>query len=443
MRFRRVEILTLLLVIFATIAMPIVAHAEPVYIESLDITVNTKDEPTKTVVVDKRSVLTEEEIRQIESAGERLEVYNLGLYIEMTDPKISSQKYANQLAKAKYEELLPKENSIIIAFSFYKDENAYYGGYYNVQGDLSKGEIEGIIEGTYHDFKTDGSWIAGSTDQIVDYLVKVEKDLLTTDARKAAEKERDEEFLRIVRIILEALGVCGIIALAIFHNRTVDELEKIIDDKDTNIRREEENSFKLMCERNDVDSKRKELVTWKERAIAADPNIEEKIKTFLAKRKAEKFSIDFGAAATLNEYVEMFKQYSSMTEEEKAYVTLDMDKAKDMLDELAKIEANKATEMIENTCKLSTTSSNYSSYSRTMNYYNGLPDCVRVLIAVSLINSLQNNHTRSHNEYVRHEKNISHSSSYHHSRSSYSHHSSSSGGGFHSGGFGGHVGGGH
>ena len=440
MRFRRVGILTLLLVIFATIAMPIVAHAEPIYIESLDITVNTKDEPTKTVVVDKRGVLTEAEIRQIESAGERLGIYNLGIYIEMTDPNTSTQRYATELAEEKYMEMLPEENSIMIAYSFYEDENAYYGVHYNVQGDLSEGEISGIIRGTYHDFKTDGSWIAGNTDQIVDYLLKVENDLLTTDARKAAEKERNAEILRLARIVLEVLGVCCIIVLAISHKRKVDELEEIIDEKDSRIRKEKDNYSELKYEKDSVDGERKTLETWKERAIAADPDIEKKIKTLLAKRKAEKFSKDFGAAATLKDYVAMFEQYGSMTEEEKSYVTLDMGRAHDMLDDLAKIEAKKATEMIEETCQLSTTSSHYSDYSRTMNYYNGLPDCVRVLLAVSLINSLKNNHNRSHTAYTQHQESMSYSS--HHHSSSYSHHSSF-GGGFHSGSFGGHVGGGH
>ena len=223
-------------------------------------------------------------------------------------------------------------------------------------------KIGDIIEGTYHDFKTDGSWIAGNTDQIVDYLLKVENDLLTTDARKAAEKERNAEFLRIVRIILEAFGVCCIIAFAIFHKRKVDELEELIEYKDSNIRRVKDDYSELMDKKDSIDDERKKLETWKERAIAADPDIEKKIKTLLAKRKAEKFSKDFGAAATLKDYVAMFEQYGSMTEEEKSYVTLDMGRAQDMLDELAKIEAKKATEMIEETCQLSTTSSHYFNY---------------------------------------------------------------------------------
>jgi len=312
--------------------------------------------------------------------------------------------------------------------------------HYNVQGDLSEGEIIAIIKGTYHDFKTDGSWIAGNTDQIVDYLIKVENDLLTTDARKAAEKERNAELMRIARIILEVLGVCCIIALAIFHKKKVDELEEIIDDKDSRIRKARDEYSDLMHEKDSVDGEKETLAVWKKRAIAADPDIEKKIQTLLAKRKAAKFSQDFGTAATLKDYVAMFEQYGSMTEEEKSYVTLDMGRAHDMLDELAKIEAKKATEMIEETCHLSTTSSNYSSYSRTMNYYNGLPQCVRVLLAVSLINSLKNNHNRSHTAYTQHQESMSYNS--HRHSSSYSHHSSF-GGGFHSGSFGGHVGGGH
>lgn len=440
MRFRKLGILTLVLMIFAMIAMPTVAHAEPIYIESLDITVNTKDNPTKTVVIDKRGVLTEEEFRQIENAGERLRVYNLGLYIEMTDPDTCSQKYATTLAEEKYPEMLPEENSIMIAFSFYKDENGYYGVHYNVQGDLSERKISGIIEGTYHDFKTDGSWIAGSTDQVVDYLTEVENNLLTTDEREAVKQQKMQEFLKVLRVALETIAVIIIFSLILFYKRRMYEIERIMEGKNSEIKRIKSEYSDLMHDKGIVESDRDELKIWKSRAIEADSDIEGKIKTLLAIKKAQKFSRDYASASTLGDYIAMMDRFSSMSGEEKSYVTLDMDRARDMLDELAKIEAKKATERIEETCQLSSTRENYSTYSNTVNYCDGLPSCVRMLIAVNLLNNLKDNHSKAQSDYRHHQESSSyHSSSY----SSHSSHSSSSFGGFHSGSFGGGFGGGH
>ena len=438
MKFRKVGILAMLFAIFSMIVMSIETYAEPVYIESLNITVNTKDIPTKAVVVDNRGVLSSEGISAIENAGLRLNVYNLGVYIETTDENICSQSYANNLAEKMFS-LVPDENSILIAFSFYEDENGYYGVHYNVQGDLSEMRISGIISGTYHDFKTDASWIVGSTEQVVDYLVETEYNLLTTDARKAAEAKRTAEFLKVLRIILEVFAIIFIIFLIVVYWRKVNEFEEIIENKTEEIMAVKKELLNLMSEKKCVDKKLKELRTWKSRAIDVDTDIEKKIKTLLAKRTAEQFSKDYSEALNLDEYVSMFDRYNSMDDEEKSFVTLDMDKALETLDRLAKSEATKATKLIEETCNLSSTKGNYSEYNKTMEYYQGLPDCVRMLIAITLINNLSNNRDQAHKDYIRHQRSES-SSSY--NDSSYSS-SSSFGGGFHSGTFGGGFGGGH
>ena len=441
MKFRKeVRVMVLLMVLISMIAIPITVHAEPIYIETLDITVNTKDEPTKAIVVDNRGVLTPSEIEAIEHAGERLKVYNLGVYIEMTDSKTCTQNYAVNLAEEKYREIMPNENSILIAYSFYEDANGYFGVYYNVQGDVSRSEIQSIISGTYHDFETDGTWIAGSTDQVVDYLEKVESDLLSTDARMAEKKKQDEEFLKSFRVVLMCLGGGIILLLIVLYRKKDNELWET---ERKNERKVEELLSTISKKDDEIEKGLEEvrrLNTWKRNAISADPDIERKIKTFLAYQKAKQFDSDFGSASTLSDYVSMFDQYGAMSDEEKSYVQLDMVKAKEMLDQLAKIEAEKANSYFEETCKLSSNRANYESYNNAVHYYNGLPSCVRTLLNLALIHSLTSGHSQAQSDYKHHQAASSYHSYHSSSSSSRSYHSS---GGFHSGSFGGHFGGGH
>ena len=75
------------LMALAILAVPMTVHAEDIFIESLGITVKTKDTPTETVLVDMDNMLTAGDTEAIKAEGTRLGIYNIGLYIEMIDEK--------------------------------------------------------------------------------------------------------------------------------------------------------------------------------------------------------------------------------------------------------------------------------------------------------------------------------------------------------------------
>ena len=91
MKFRNLKFVTIVIVIIAFVIAPLSVYAKSIKIESKDITVETKDTPTSEIVVDERGLFSKEQISQIENAGKELEVYDVGLYVEMTDKKTCTQ----------------------------------------------------------------------------------------------------------------------------------------------------------------------------------------------------------------------------------------------------------------------------------------------------------------------------------------------------------------
>ncbi len=425
------------LMALAILAVPMTVHAEDIYIESLGITVKTKDTPTETVLVDMDNMLTAGDTEAIKAEGTRLGIYNIGLYIEMIDEKNCNQKHANEMAEAMYKEYMPEENSIMIVFSFYKEAEGYYGVHYNVQGELSESKISGIIEGTYHDFKTDSSWIAGSFQQVVTYLLESEYNLIHADEIAAQKKAETDKFYRLMMFV--GAGIVAIIIIALIYKikEQSDNYEAL---SERSAARNDELMGKLRKkerEYEDLESEKSKLETWRKHALAVDPNMNNKISIYLAQGTAKRFSTNFGSAETLEDYCRMFDTYNGMSDLEKSYVSIDVDTAREKLDELAKEKAAEATKLIEETCSYSDDRHHLDSYNDTLNYYNGLPSYVRTWITLALVNNLIQRQSNAQSDY----RSYQHRSSYsHHSSSSMSH---SSYGGFHSGTFGGGFHGGH
>lgn len=437
MKLRRIPILAVILMMMSFVT-PIVANADSIYIESQDIYVNLKETPTKTVVVDKRGVLSDEQIQQIEAAGTRLRVYDVGLYVEMTERSTCSQSYANTLAEQKFDELMPrKENSVMIIFTFYEDAGGYYAVHYNVQGNLSENQVNQKIRGTYHEFKTDATWIAGSFEQVIDYLTEVENNLINAD--QIAEQQKENLILigKIFRVILELLAIVVIIYLVREQRRNDKEFNQTINKKNEKIELLHEEARKKKEKCKELDKTCKELHKWKNAAIASTPEVEKNISTFYARQRAKEFDETFRNASSFDELVQMVSEYDEMSSEEKSFVRLDVRKARSEMEKMAKKEAEKATKVITEACKETGNRYNRDMFDHTMGYYNGLPSCVKILIAAHLIRTLNDKHSAAQSDYKR----------YHSSSSSHSHsHSSSSfhhAGGFHSGTFGGGFHGGH
>ena len=433
---RRITLLVALFMVVMVLASPITAHADSIYIESQDITVELKEMPSKTVVVDKRGVLSDEQIQQIETAGTKLKIYDIGLYVEMTEEATCSQEYANTLAEQKYDELMSgKENSIMIVFSFYEDAGGYYAVHYDVQGDLSETLVTQKIEGTYHQFKTDATWIAGSFEQVVDYLTEVEDNLIHADEIAARQEERNILLLKIFRIMFELLAVATIIYLFWKLNDTEKECNETVNQKDKKIDMFYKEACKKKAQCNGLKKTCKNLQNWKEAAIASTPSVEKNVSEYFAKKCAREFNKKFENAKEFKELITMVSEYDEMSGEEKSFVELDVDKARAEMEKIAKVEAEKATKVISDACKKEGTRHNRDKLEHTMNYYNGLPSCVRILIAVQLIKKLNAKCSSAENDYRSYKNSLN---SYNNSSNRFNH-----SGGFQSGTFGGGFHGGH
>lgn len=438
MKNRKIKLLAVFFAVVTMIlAMPMTAYADSIYIESQDITVYLKETPTKTVVEDKRGVLSNEEIQKIEAAGERLKIYDIGLYIEMTEKNTCTQRYTNSLSEKKFDELLSgKENSIMIVFSFYEDAGGYYAVHYNVQGDLKQYDVNKIIQGTYHDFKTDATWITGSFEQVIDYLTKVEENLINADEIAEQKRQDTVAFFKVFRVVLEVLAIAIIIYMICNNKRKENRWQETLDEKNGEIASLVNEVREKKCECEEIKDERNKLQGWKKNALNASPEIEAMISKYLAKECAEAFNKKFKKAKSLEKLLEMISEYDAMSSNEKDFVKLDVVKARENLDVLAGKEAEKATKIIEEACNKSSDRYNRDSYNNAMNYYNHLPQCVKILIAAQLIRNLESNHSAAESDYNRHHN----SSSYHNSLSSGGFNHS---GGFHSGTFGGGFHGGH
>lgn len=440
MKFRNLKFVTIVIVIIAFVIAPLSVYAKSIKIESKDITVETKDTPTSAIVVDERGLFSKEQISQIENAGKELEVYDVGLYVEMTDKKTCTQSYANSLAEEKYTEILKdKPNSIMIVFSFYKEAYGYYAIHYNMQGDLSEYNVSNIIQNSYHDFKTDSEWVVGSFKKIVNYLKDVEYELINADALKIErDKQREESlnnFYNFSRIVLEVIALIVIIILAIFKYKDKKYYENAIYESESDIK-EKAQTIKANEQKIDILEKEKEeLNEWKKNAKTVNSEIDSKISDYLARIKASEFDKKYSNASSFDKLDEMITEYEDLSAIEKEYITLDIKSFKKKYDKLLKEKVDEATNYIKSKCDEYEGNRHYRyELDDTLSYYNHLPSSIRVLIAVSVITNLKNMHSDAQRDY----RNYTY-----HSSSSSSSYSSSFGGGFSSGTFGGGFGGGH
>ena len=289
MRVRKFNLYAVFFIVAMLFAMPMTAHADSIYIESQGITVETKEIPTETVVVDMRKVLSDGQIQNVKEAGTKLKIYNIGLYVAMTEKATCSQKYANSLAEQKFEELLPAENSVMIVFSFYEDAGGYYAVHYNLQGDFSESKVNRIIEGSYHDFKSDSTWIAGSFEQVVDYLTEVENNLINADAIAEQRHAAMLTLGKIARAMLECFAIVAIIYLAWEMKTREKEWKELASRKSKEI----DDLRSELSQREDAVSNLNtvcgDLVSWRNDAIKSTPEIESRIEELRAKRRAKQF----------------------------------------------------------------------------------------------------------------------------------------------------------
>lgn len=399
-----------------------------------------------TVVTDKAQLLSATQIQTIEQKVAELTNYDVALYIENADQKTCTQKYTNNLSEEMYQKVFGDyRNGIMIVFSFYKPENGYFAVHYGGNVNISESKVSRLIEGSYHDFKTDSTWIEGSFLQCIDYFKTVENEPVKTE-----EGEESEPWPIAARVIsiLFVIALFVIAGLAYYYIELKRE-KKYIEDRYQEVRdhlSEESNEVsRLRGDIKGMNDKISWLTTWKKDALRARTTIQDEINEMLAKEAASKFDSTYANVSNLEAIVENFDQfdgmmnaYESLSKMAKVYVTLDVQTGSEKRQKTGEQYAQIATKKIEEVCKKSSGSRHdRSMLSDTLGYYNHLPLFVRLMIAQSLVKRLNSAHQDAEAAQKRYKR--SQSSSH---RSSYG--GSSFGGGFRGGGtFGGGFGGGH
>lgn len=397
-----------------------------------------------TVVTDKAGLLTNSQIQNIEAKVGELSNYDVALYIENADQKTCTQKYTNNLSEEMYQNTFGDyRNGIMIVFSFYKPENGYFAVHYGGNVNISESKVSRLIEGSYHDFKTDSTWIEGSFLQCVDYFKTVENEPVKVEETKAPWPLST----KILAMILTAVVIAGIALINSYVNlkneksyieERYEEQKKLIKEKISEI-------SELRSENSRLKEKSSKLETWKKDAQKTRPTIQSEMADKLARETARRFDKKFANDINLRADIENFElfdnmmiEYESLSDLAKGYVTIDISKGSKKRQEAGKLYADVATKEIQDVCqKCSGTRHERSQLDDTLRYYNDLPLFVRLMIAQSLIKSLKDTQSRAEADHRRHQNSYS-------SSRSHSSYGSTFGGGFHHGGtFGGGFGGGH
>lgn len=402
------------------------------------------------IVTDNWGILTNDQIANIEAKVGGLTEIDAALYIELVDPQTANQKYANGKSEQMYTEVFGEgyRNGIMIVFSFYEEANCYYAVHYGGNVKLSESKVSNIIEGTYHDFKTDSTWVEGSFIQCTDYF----KTLKLATSEGVTEKTEREPVptSTVVLAILFAISCVGIVVLVIKYVTLRSENNETKKSLEASYRKNRELSDENAELRSGITEARERANTlkkWQANATAVHPKIQSEIDDLIARQAAAMFDKRFEAVMALDPIMENFNSYHSMvsayealSDLAKKYVTLNMTVASKNRQIAAEAYAAAATSKIEHVVKNCAGDRHHrSQLNETYSYYNGLPTYVRMMLAAHLIRNLTSKKEEAERSYRRYQ---SEQHSYHSSTSS--HYGGTFGGGIHGGGtFGGHVGGGH
>lgn len=406
-------------------------------------TVVSQQEKEYTVVIDAANLLSTTQVQNIEKKVSELTNYNMALYIENTDPKTCTQKYTNSLSEEKYEEIFGDyRNGVMIVFSFYKAENGYFAVHSGGNVNLSENKVKNLIEGTYHDYKTDATWVEGSFCQCVDYFKEMEKEPIQNTQN---EKEPIAKSTVILSLLL-FVAIIAIIVLVYEYFQIKSQKTYIEKEWERQRRRAsdlEKEKQRLKSKNDSIGARVNKLEKWKKDAKSVRPTIQKDIDVMLSKEAAKGFDSKYaktvglpGIVENFDKFDKMMNAYEELNELAKTYVTINISEVSDKRQKTAEKYAEGATNKIKMVCDdCSGTRYERDQLNETVRYYNQLPLIVRLMIAKSLIDSLNSKKDSSESDYRRHQ------SSYNSNHSSYGH---TTGGSFsHTHTFGGGFGGGH
>lgn len=416
-------------------------------------TAYAEERSTYTVVTDNASLFSSEQIAEIEVAAGQLELFDAAIYVENCDEKTCTQGYANELSKKMYNEVFGEnKNGIIIVFSFYKEANGYYSVTYGDKVQIDESKVKRLIEGSYHDYPTDSTWVTGSFKQCTDYFSGVEYNIIHAD--EIAEQKAKEEaelkifFVKFLKIAIEVIQLVVIACLIWNLYKNKKEYEKEISEKNKKIKAVMNENTTLQNRANSAENKVQHLENWKKDACEVYRDIQIKMDDMHARQTAKSFENRYkpyinceAKAGNYSTLSKMIDEYKRLSKAEKTYVTIDMDLADEKMHECARLYAREAEERIERICNSCEGNRHYrSELENAVSYYHHVPSFVQVMIAANLVNRLNRMNDEAKKDYTQYRRRQERM----HSSSSHSYGSSSFGGSFGGGGtFGGGFGGGH
>lgn len=383
-------------------------------------TENTIETGVSTVVIDKAGMLSEDQVTEIENAVSGLTRYKVALYIENCEESKCTQKYTNDLVERLYkEQFSDNRNCIMIAFSFYDDACGYYAVHCGANvTEVKESRVKNLIEGTYHDYPTDSTWVTGSFVQCVDYFKEVELNV----TNKEAKPDDPEKTKTIALIVLQVTILSGMVAVIVYlaYTKRRDELayEDALYKSQKVLTEEQAKSAALQSDLNVSKNEVDILQEWKNNAIRADVTIQDRIDVMLAQDAATAFNQRFvdveqleAVADNFNYFHSAMQAYEKMNDTQKSFVTVDMNVVSNKRQISAELYAKEAETYINNFC--TTTMGNRQARGRineTIRYYERIPNFVRVLMAVHVYQQLNNLRDEAETDHKRYQRRNSSSS---------------------------------
>lgn len=406
------------------------------------------EEFTYCIVTDMAGLLSETDVTEIEQAvAESGSQFHLALYIENKDKSEISQKYVNQLSETMYAEIFgTRRDGIMIVFSFYAEANGYYAVHFgpNASAIASESKVKNIIEGSYHDYPTDSSWVSGSFKSCVSYFAEVKA--------KTENTENTNVLIIIGCFVITVVVFMCIYGLYNSAKEKNEEIAKLTEDLKAKKQELKSSNQELAAAKKNakaIGTLYAREVQWHADALKVMSDLQERIDDLNAQEKAQAFNQKCNTLrlkkasienfAVFNEFAE---EYDKLSDNEKQYITSNIEEVLAKRNESAKAYAEEASKKIQSTCKSTADRHHKGLYDNTMQYYNHLPLYIKLMLAKSVVETLKRNQSKAETDekaYKRRQQ-----ESYH--RTSSSHSGSTFGNSFHGSSgstFGGHFGGGH
>ena len=176
------------------------------------------------VITDEAKILSEHESDEIIENSKNLSVYSLAIYIESMDETELSEQATADNAKAFYQNVFGEnESGIVIAYAFSTNSfnNRFYAIYHGENVEVANSKIENLIKNAKKSTQSDNEWVTLASEQIIDYLVSQEYNIIHADEIAERDERNTEIIVNIVKIffILVILSIIGFGIYKIFEKK--------------------------------------------------------------------------------------------------------------------------------------------------------------------------------------------------------------------------------